>query len=304
MTGAAGFIGSHLVGRLLNDGHTVVGIDDGRTGDWSRLDSRCSIINQDLTRFSADEFEKMLEGVDTLFHLAAEKYNSSKVTPQKVIAVNVDATQKLFDSAGRVGVRRVVFTSSLYAYGSLGPEDMSELDLPAPITVYGASKVMGEHLLRCVHRDHGLSWAVARPFFVYGPRQFAQGGYKSVIVKNFERMVAGELPIVNGDGKQSLDYVYIDDVVEGLIRLSKPDADGVTVNLGSGMGIAVNDLTTLMLDIADLDIDVQLGPADWTAGTRRVGNIFYARDRLGWKAEVKLESGLARVWNWMQEQNS
>lgn len=300
VTGAAGFIGCHLAPRLVEQGWAVRGLDNERSGDWSRLTVPVERVERDLTSLSDDELSSLCEGADALFHLAAEKHNSSKTTPQRTIEVNVVATQRLFDAAARAGVRKVVFTSSLYAYGRRGPEAMAERDVPAPTTVYGASKIAGEHLLRVSGERNGLGWTVARLFFIYGPRQFAEGGYKSVIVKNFERIRRGESPVVFGDGEQALDYVYVDDCVDALTAMLDPKHDGCTYNVASGRAISVNELTKRMLDSSGSDLAPASGPADETAGTIRRGSAELAAERLGWRAETPIDDGLGRVWAWLQ----
>ena len=144
ITGAAGFIGCHLVEALHHAGVEVIGIDNERSGDWKRVQVPCTRVDADLAECSTADLEQLCANVDVVFHLAAEKYNSSKVSPQQIIDVNISATRRLFDAAGRTGRAKVVFTSSLYAYGSLGPETMQEADVPAPTTTYGMSKVAGE----------------------------------------------------------------------------------------------------------------------------------------------------------------
>jgi UDP-glucose 4-epimerase len=191
----------------------------------------------------------------------------------------------------------VVFTSSLYAYGSLGPEPMRETDVPAPTTLYGVSKLAGEHLLRVAERNHGLSWTAARLFFVYGPGQFAEGGYKSVIVSNFERLRAGEPPRINGDGEQRLDYVYVDDCVSALLTMAAPEHHGRTFNIASGAGVSVNELTRTMLAAAGSDAQPATAPADWTHGSVRVGDPTLAEATLKWRATTPIEEGVAHVWN-------
>jgi UDP-glucose 4-epimerase len=298
VTGAAGFIGSHLVARLAEAGTEVVGIDNERSGDWSRVQAPCERVERDLCDLGDDELRGLLGDADVVFHLAAEKYNSSRSTPQRVIDVNISATHRLFDAAGREGVGRIVFTSSLYAYGTLGPAAMDEVDVPTPTTMYGMSKVAGEDMLRVAERDHGVSWAVARLFFVYGPRQYAEGGYKSVIVTNFERILRGEAPVVFGDGLQALDYVYVDDVVDALVRMGR-DRRRYLVNLGSGRAVTVAELTERMLRVSGSDLRPVTGLVDWTAGTSRWGRVGRARETIGWTAGVDLDEGLGRVWRWM-----
>jgi UDP-glucose 4-epimerase len=236
-----------------------------------------------------------------VFHLAAEKYNSAKATPQKIIDVNISATRRLFEAAARSGQAKVVFTSSLYAYGSMGPAAMRESDLPAPTTAYGVSKLAGEHLLRMAYDDHRLAWSVARLFFIYGPRQFAEGGYKSVIVANFERLARGESPTVFGDGEQALDYVYIDDTIAALLALADREHDGKTLNIASGNGTTVNALTAAMLQVSGSSLTATTCPPDWTAGSRRVGDPRSAARELRWKADTPIETGLKRCWEWMGE---
>ena len=300
VTGAAGFIGCHLVDALANAGSEVVGLDNERSGDWSRVQSPCRRVSRDLCELAPDELVDLCRDVDVVFHLAAEKHNSAKATPQRIIDVNISATQRLFDAAGQAGCRKVIFTSSLYAYGSMGPNAMREADTPAPSTMYGVSKLAGEHTLRVAEREHALGWSVARLFFIYGPRQFAEGGYKSVIVSNFERILRGEAPTVYGDGKQALDYVYVDDAVGALLALTAAEHDGKTLNIASGRATTVNDLTTAMLAVSGSDLDPLPCPPDWTAGSSRVGDPALAKTQLGWKAETPIDVGLQRCWNWMK----
>lgn len=297
MTGAAGFIGSRLVNTLCGQGVEVIGIDNERSGDWSRVSPAVRRVDADIAALSEDDFVEVCEGADVLFHLAAEKYNSSLATPERVIATNVTSTSRLFRAACRAGPRSIVFTSSLYAYGSLGPEPMDERDLPAPTTSYGMSKVAGEHILRVVGRETGMAWSAARLFFIYGPNQHAEGGYRSVILRNFDRLRAGLPPVINGDGAQGLDYVYVDDAVDALIRMATiPGGVGV-VNVASGRARTVSELTEAMLAVAGREgIDPDYAPPDWTAGSRRVGTTTRAREVLGWSATTPLDTGLRQVW--------
>ncbi|MCZ7587270.1 MAG: NAD-dependent epimerase/dehydratase family protein [Gaiella sp.] len=296
VTGAAGFIGCNLVERLISDGWSVRGLDDERTGDWGRVKAEVDRVDGSLEVMSADELQVLCGDVDVLFHLAAEKHNTPGVTADRTIEVNVAATARLFSAAGSVGVPKIVFTSSLYAYGSMGPDVMYEQDLPHPSTVYGVSKLAGEHLLRATERSYGVRWSVARLFFIYGPRQLAAGGYPSVVVRNFERIARDEAPVVNGDGSQTLDYVFVEDCVEALLRLGLGDHHGLTVNVASGTSTSVNDLTAAMLAVTGSLLEPTAGPADWTAGSRRVGSPDLAAERLAWKTTTPLDEGLRRVW--------
>ena len=298
VTGAAGFIGSHLCRRVKQTiGAEIVAVDSLRSGDWMRTPSGLVQLQRDIANIDFSEWTEVLGGVDVLFHLAAEKYNSSKSSPEQLLRTNVLATERLFRAAALSNVKRVVFTSSLYAYGSMGPRKMLETDLPRPHTLYGASKVMGEHLLHSIDKEYGLSWNVARLFFIYGSGQFAEGGYKSVIVKNFERIARGESPVIFGDGKQSLDYVHIDDCIDALLELAYSPQSRKMLNVASGRGISVLSLTKKMLRIANSDLNISFGPSDWTAGSRRVGDPGLIERSVGWRAKKSLDSGLREVYD-------
>ena len=302
VTGAAGFIGSHLCRRLVEDGDAqIVAIDNLRSGDWARCPAGLTKVEADIAEVTASEWQDLCSGVDYVYHLAAEKYNSSKSTPDKVLATNVVATERLSRAAALAGVKRFTFTSSLYAYGSLGPATMCETDVPEPITLYGASKVMGEHILRSIDREIGLSWNVARLFFIYGPRQYADGGYKSVIISNFERLLQTEPALVLGDGNQALDYVYVADCVKALELLGTANIDRQVVNVASGHAYTINELTDWMNTIAGTPGHKLNGPADWTAGSTRVGDAAQIRAVFGWNATTSIEEGLLTVFRWMRE---
>jgi UDP-glucose 4-epimerase len=157
-------------------------------------------------------------------------------------------------------------------------------------------------MLRVARRDYGLRSAVARLFFVYGPRQFAEGGYKSVILSNFERIRRGERPTIRGDGTQALDYVYIGDAINALLALASPDVDDLVVNVATGRAVEINALTTAMLEVATSDLRPVSVAADWTAGSQRFGDPERAHRELRWTPSVSLQEGLHAVWNWMKDE--
>ena len=301
VTGAAGFIGHHLVRDLEHENFEIFGLDDARTGDWSQVPSFVKPEHSSLEELSFRELCDYLDGAGSLFHLAAEKYNSSKMTPESVIDVNIRATDLLFRAAVHVGISRIVFTSSLYAYGNLGPSMMSESDIPRPITHYGISKLTGEHLLRTACIDSKTTWNIARLLFIYGPEQYAEGGYKSVIVTNFERILNGLRPLIKGDGEQALDYVYIDDCKRALMSLADSGVIGKTVNVSNGKAVTVNNLIQEMCLVADIDFEPEYIEADWTNGTSRVGRNDHIREHFDWVPAVDLREGLTRTWNQMKK---
>jgi UDP-glucose 4-epimerase len=307
VTGGCGFIGSHLIRRLLADGaRRVIALDSLRYGSEQNLaglpgSDRLALVRFALGSDEPAQLDRELSGVDHLFHLAAEKHNQAKHEPDAILRANVLGTHHLFAAAARAGVKKTVFASSLYSYGRLAGPPSSETDLPVPTTVYGISKLCGERLLAHHAGAGAMRGDCLRFFFVYGPRQFAGTGYKSVIVKNFERIRAGQPPLIFGDGSQRLDYVYVDDVVGAMLRCMAAPEGGRLLNVGSGVGTSINELTAEMLSASGSRLGPVHGPPDWTAGSSRVANVAAIRAALDWKPRVTLAEGLRETWRWVNE---
>jgi UDP-glucose 4-epimerase len=303
VTGGCGFIGSHLIETLRRGGVRVLAIDSleyGRRENLDLSDPDIRIEKLELRSGTYGRLQELLQGVDFVFHLAAEKHNQSVNSPCRVLDANVLGTYELLKAAADVGVRKVVFTSSLYAYGRMGKPPMSEDETPVPHTVYGISKLSGEHLCRHIHMQAGMPIVCLRLFFVYGPRQYAGLGYKSVIVRNFDRMLAGERPVINGDGNQELDYIYVDDVVSALMLAMMSEDAFEVLNVGNGSAVSINHLTKLMMEIAGARTECDYGPADFTAGSSRVANTAKFERCFGPQTRVSLFDGLQRTFRWME----
>ncbi len=302
VTGGCGFIGSHLVRHLVERGvRRIVVVDSLRYGDPANLGGMPAGVELVRFRLGTDAPEalaKAMAGVDYLFHLAAEKHNQSKDSPIEVLRSNVEGTLTLLSLAAEAGVKKVVFSSSLYAYGRMAGAPFSEGELPRPTTIYGISKLCGEHLL-AHFGARGLAYNALRFLFVYGPRQFAGMGYKSVIVKNGQRLLAGQPPVIFGDGQQTLDYVYVDDVVAATVRALEADISGEVFNIGSGIGTDINRLISTLIGVSGRAQQPIYEPPDWTAGSIRVGDVEKARRILGWSATTSLQAGLAKTWEWI-----
>jgi UDP-glucose 4-epimerase len=280
----------------------VLAIDSLEYGRRENLDLKDPDIHIEQFRLqsgTSQQLQTLLKGVDYIFHLAAEKHNQSLHSPEHLLDTNVLGTYELLKAAADARVKKIVFTSSLYAYGRMVPPPMSEDEVPAPHTVYGVSKLTGEHLCRHFYLQYAIPVVCLRLFFVYGPRQYVGLGYKSVIVKNFERILKGEKPLIYGDGKQELDYSYVDDVISALVAaMAVGDGFGV-FNVGSGCAVSVNELTALMAEIAGLKTAYEYGPRDFTHASSRVASTTKFTECFGPQMRVPLKEGLLRTFEWL-----
>lgn len=308
VTGGAGFIGSHLVDRLLEENaQRVVVLDSLAFGSKTNLAAspeRLDFHSVDIGAATAHSLLPMFEGVDYVFHLAAEKHNASLGEPNRMLNTNIQGTLNVLQAATAQGVKRLVFTSSLYAYGRIAGTPFLEDEELHPSTVYGISKVAGEHLAEMFSARREIETNIIRYLFVYGPRQFANAGYKSVIVRNFERILSGQSPVVFGDGTQTLDYIYVSDAVEATLRIALNAPSGGVYNVGSGVGTSVRDLVERMREVSCCESPISYQPPDWTSGSCRVGSIQKITSQLGWKPVVGLDEGLRQVYRTIKEGNA
>jgi len=276
-----------------------------RCGDPKNIEGSSAAIR--LVRFTlgsdrTEELASHLQGIDWVVHLAAEKHQASLARPHDLLSSNVNGTYQLLEACVLRGVKKVVFSSSLYAYGRMRGAPMREDETPKPTTLYGVTKLTGEHLLAHFEATHGLPVAVLRYFFVYGPRQFAGMGYKSVIVKTCERLIEGERPIIHGDGEQTLDYIYVDDVIDATTRAIFAETRSDPINVGSGAATSVNRLVRELVAISGRSVEPTHEPPDWTHGSSRVADVTRARDVLGFSAKTSLRDGLSATYRFLSSE--
>jgi UDP-glucose 4-epimerase len=305
VTGGCGFIGARVVSTLLQRGAArVVAIDHMKSGEATRLpaDSRIEVVNATLGDSSVQEIEAVLRGTRGVFHLAAEKHKPSLGSPRDLVLTNVLGTRDVIEASRRAGVSKVVFSSSLYAYGRMSGPPMVETESPAPRTLYGVTKLAGENLVLAAHHEGSLAGVVLRYFFAYGEAQHAGAGYKSVIVSNFERILRGEAPVVVGDGEQSLDYTYVGEIAEATVRAMERDVAGEVLNIGSGVATSVNELTRRMIRVAGVETAPMAARPDSTHGSVRVADTRLARAKLQFAPSVTLDEGLRRTWDAMKSE--
>jgi len=302
VTGGAGFIGSHIAEALLASGARVRVLDDLSTGHRENLEE----IGGDLDFIEgsvADEalLNKVLEGVEVVFHEAAiPSVPRSVEAPRQTHVASVDGTFSLLMAARDNQVRRVVYAALSSAYGDQLTLPKSEQMLPDPLSPYAVAKLVGEYYCQVFTRVYGLETVSLRYFNVFGPRQDPGSQYSGVVSRFISALLSGERPVIFGDGEQSRDFTYIDNVVAAnLSAASAKDAAGKVINVANGERITLNQLLAELKNLT--------GKQDVTAEYRdpRVGDVRHslaeitlARQFLGYESTVGLREGLQRTIDW------
>jgi UDP-glucose 4-epimerase len=306
VTGGAGFIGSTLVDRLVSEGYEVVVLDDLSTGSLENLTDALATGN--VEHVEADLAGPDLAGVvaearpEVVFHLAAQgDVRRSVADPVADARVNVLGSVALAKAAADQGVRRLVFAASAgMGYGEPDPADLPvDEDYPPRVTnPYGVSKRTVEDYLATFNAMYGLDSVSLRLGNVYGPRQDPHGE-AGVVAIFCTRLLTGEPVVVYGDGAQTRDYVYIDEVVEALlIAASEPKAVRQRLNIATGVETSVLELYAALREVTGFGPEPTFAPAR-TGELQRIGvDVRRAKEVLGWRATVDLPTGLARTWAW------
>ncbi len=296
VTGGAGFIGSHIAQTLLEQGQEVRVFDDfssGRESNLAVLKGRAEVVRGDVRDLAA--VRAAVAGVEVVFHQAAVASVAQSVAdPLGSLEVNVTGTQHVLLAARDAGARRVVYASSSAIYGDAPVLPKEERMSPDPLSPYALHKLTGEYLCRLFTRLYGLETVALRYFNVFGPRQNPNSDYAAVIPRFLTALLAGQRPVVFGDGEQTRDFVYIADVVRAnLLAAAASQAVGETINIGSGEQHSLHDL----LDVAGelLEVAVQPEYREARAGDVRdsLASIERAKSLLGYMPAVGFRKGLA-----------
>jgi nucleoside-diphosphate-sugar epimerase len=293
VTGAAGFIGSHLAATLQEAGHDVVGVDCF-TDYYDLADKEENASGLDVRRVDLAEEPLDLAGVDGVFHLAGQPGVRSfgDVFPVYVRR-NVLATQRVFEACARAGVR-VVFTSSSSIYGEAEAYPTPEDAEPRPISPYGITKLSCEHLARAYGSAFGLDAVVLRYFTVYGPRQRPDMFFRRVC----ELLLSGGTFEIFGTGEQSRSFTYVGDAVAATVEAMERAERGTTFNVGGGEEASMLESIALLERLSGRPLDVlHVGVAQGDV-SRTAADVSRIEAALGWRPETSLEDGLSRMWSW------
>ncbi len=292
VTGGAGFIGSHLVERLLKDeNNQVIVLDDFSMGKFDNLPTHKRLI---VTGASIlEDTSYLYEGVDVVFHLAAlTRPQDSVLDPERTNIVNVDGTLKVLINSRDAKVKRLVFASSAAVYGNTSHLPTSEQDETYPIDPYGVTKFIGEKYCLLFDQIYGLETNCLRFFNTYGTRQSSNGQYASVVPSFIKKVVFAESPTIYGDGEQSRDFVYVEDVVDALILASNSEVHGEVFNIGSGKDISVNKLFAVIRN--KLTVVAEPTYAEPLIEQKKtLANISKAQNLLSWFPKTSIEDGIA-----------
>jgi nucleoside-diphosphate-sugar epimerase len=302
VTGGAGFIGSHIAAALSASGARVRVLDDLSTGHRENLDE----IGGDIDFIEgsvADEdvLQKALDGVEVVFHEAAiPSVPRSVEAPRQTHIASVDGTFSLLLAARDQGVRRVVYAASSSAYGDQPTLPKAEQMLPDPLSPYAVAKLVGEYYCQVFTRVYGLETVSLRYFNVFGPRQDPSSQYSGVVSRFISSLLGDEQPVIFGDGEQSRDFTYVDNVVAAnLSAANAAGASGKVINVANGERITLNELLAELKDLT--------GKQNVTAEYRepRIGDVRHsladnsmARELLGYESKVDLREGLKRTIDW------
>lgn len=292
ITGAAGFLGSALANQLAREGHQVRGLDDLSTGNPQALSPDVHFTRGDVN--DRPKLWTMLQEVDCVYHLAARvSVQESVLYPREYNAVNVGGTVSLMEAMRDVGVRRVILASSGAVYGDQGEQPLPESANPDPRSPYAVSKVSAEHYVRTIGKLWGMDTVCLRIFNAYGPGQNLPASHPPVVPHFLRQALRGGTLVVHGDGKQTRDYVYIDDVVSGMVAAATaPNVNGLVINIGSGTETSIRELVKRVGDASGREVD-SLNNTSSTGGVSRMcADLSLAAQKLNYKSSIKLDEGL------------
>lgn len=304
VTGGAGFIGSNIAERLVKDGQKVRVIDNLSTGKVENMDSfigKAEFIHGDI-RYLNTVNEAMTD-VDYVIHQAAlPSVPRSVETPIESNDNNTNGTLNILYAAKENGVKRVVYAASSSAYGESPTLPKVETMKPDPLSPYAVNKLVGEYYCSVFSTVYGLETVALRYFNVFGPRQDPTSYYSAVIPKFIKAMLEGTQPTIFGDGEQSRDFTYIDNVVNAnLLACKAPKAAGQMMNLACGDRMTLNDLVKHLQDILGVNIDAVYEPERKGDIKHSLSDITKAKELLGFEVAVPLYDGLKKTAEWFKE---
>lgn len=293
VTGGSGFVGSHVVDSLVarGAGEVVVFDRDVRRENLASSDA-VRVVEGDVT--DATALTGVVHGADGVFHMAVLPLRPSVENPRLAHEVNVGGSLNVFDAAREAGVQKLVYTSASSVYGDTD-ETMDETHPLDTRTMYGATKAAAELYLRAFNDAYGLPYVTLRYMNIYGPRQ--QGGLVPAVTR---RLLAGESPVIEGDGSQSFDFVHVRDVADATVHAMASNVSDETFNIGSGGEATVKDVVERLIRLTGAAVAPTYDTNTRVLVKRRVGTNERAKRRLSWEVRIPLDEGLRETVDWIR----
>lgn len=292
ITGAAGFLGSALAEELAREGHQVRGLDNLSTGNPQALSPDVHFTRGDVN--DRPKLWTLLQEVDCVYHLAARvSVPESVLYPREYNAVNVGGTVSLMEAMRDVGVRRVILASSGAVYGDQAEQPLKENAIPDPRSPYAVSKVSAEYYIRTIGKLWGMETVCLRIFNAFGPGQHLPPSHPPVVPHFLRQALRGGTLVAHGDGEQTRDYVYVDDVVSAMVAAATaPNVNGLVINVGSGTETSVRELIKKVGEVAERDVDALFNTSTSGGVSRMRADLTLAEQKLNYKPFITLEEGL------------
>lgn len=301
VTGGAGFIGSHLVDKLILKGHKVLILDDFSGGSLENCNKKAKLVKVDIRNFK--KIDKILSEYkpDAIYHLAANAAeNKAQFSPVDITSRNFDGSIKVLTAGIRSGMKKFIFTSSIAVYGSL-QIPFKEKDTPKPEDLYGISKLAFEDALKILSKIHNFDFVIARPHNVYGPRQNMKDPYRNVVTIFMNSILANKPYYIYGKGNQKRCFSYIDDVVDALVKCLGNKVNRMTFNIGSDNVYTVNELANLISKISKSKINPIHLPERPQEVKEAISDHRLSKKYLAYKDRTDLEKGLIKTWGWAKK---
>lgn len=309
VTGAAGFIGSHLVDALLARGERVRGLDNFVTGCHQNLAAvRDRIQFTEASLLDRDALAEAVDGVDVIFHQAALPSVPRSVNdPRSAHQANVNGTFELLEAARAAGVKRVVYAASSSAYGNQPGFPRVETMTPMPIAPYPVQKLAGELYMQSYAQVYGMETVCLRYFNIFGPRQVPDSPYSGVMAKFILQLLRGERPTIFGDGEQARDFTYVDNAVQANLKASEAPVEqvaGRVFNVACGQRHTLNETYRIIAELLQSNLKPNYGPERAGDVRHSHASIEAARESFGYEPSVDFKEGLRRTVAWYRQQHA
>ncbi|MCA9405664.1 MAG: NAD-dependent epimerase/dehydratase family protein [Candidatus Omnitrophica bacterium] len=313
ITGGAGFVGSFVIEQLLDEGaERIVVIDNLVRGSRKNIDASLKTGRVELVEGDIRDRQLVtdcLKGIDYCFHLAALRITHCAAEPRHALEVMYDGTFNVLEACVENQIKKLVFASSASVYGQAEDFPTTEKHHPyGNYTLYGAAKMANELMLRSFNQMYGLNYNALRYFNIYGPRMDTHGKYTEVLIRWYRLIAEGKQPLIYGDGKQTMDFIYIEEIARATVLALKSQTCNEVFNIAGGKETSLEELCFSLLKAMNSDLKPQYIPVPEERKKvevmRRLADVTKAKELIGFEAGVDLEEGLSRLVKWLDAEEA